>query len=563
MKLTPLSKAVLAIVAIAFFLCAGIGVLSATGGMAMLGGGSGTDAVGSSSSGGGGGGGGGLLGGNKPSGELGSKGNPLKVSIVSFHGYAPALVANGASLTTQPGSLFEQNNVHVQFLIQDNVPTLAEIYESDTAHCAWRTSDFWAQEQPNLRGAGLDGKAVMIVDNTQGADAIISTDPSVNRVEDLVGKQLALLEFTPSHGMVIDAVQNSSLSARKKKQILDNLVFINVDEGTAGVRAALESGAAQAAALWDPDLSLALTVAGAHVIYSTKTATNLIYDVMVCDTRVLDKPGNRDVFQGFVAGWMQGVDAAEKNPDAAVEALVKTEEFFALLEKDQGRPFIKKLFDNLVWTGLEDNIRILGMSGGTNQYERVYRRFDGIYRAAGALANPNAPVINPSESIEYVFIRTLMADNQAAQTAAKKPQFEFSESGRQEAVERAPTFEKPVIVSFKTGSAELNERSKRTINDEMVPLVENHGSAYFSVSGNTDSTGSRGTNVSLSKKRAATVVAYLVDEWEFDASRFEAVGNGPDKPLCDEKDPDSYEPGTSIEDCREVNRTVRVAVQSR
>src|SRR3569623_3547797 len=38
---------------------------------------------------------------------LGSAAHPLKVSIVSFHGYAPALVANGNSLTTQPGSLYD------------------------------------------------------------------------------------------------------------------------------------------------------------------------------------------------------------------------------------------------------------------------------------------------------------------------------------------------------------------------------------------------------------------------------------------------------------------------
>ena len=41
---------------------------------------------------------------------------------------------------------------------------------------------------------------------------------------------MALLEFTPSHGMVIDAIDNSSLSARKKQSIKQ--VFINVDEGT-------------------------------------------------------------------------------------------------------------------------------------------------------------------------------------------------------------------------------------------------------------------------------------------------------------------------------------------
>ena len=52
------------------------------------------------------------------------------------------------------------------------------------------------------------------------------------------------------------------------------------------------------------------------------------------------------------------------------------------------------------WTGLDDNVRILGLAGGTNHYERLYRRFDRIYRGTGALANPNSPVIPPSSSFD-------------------------------------------------------------------------------------------------------------------------------------------------------------------
>ena len=130
------------------------------------------------------------------------------------------------------------------------------MFESNTAQCIWRTSDFWAQEQPNLRNSGHDGRAVMIVDNTRGADAIIARDPSIRTVEDLAGKKVALLQFTPSHGMTIDAIDNSSLSARRKQSI--EYVFINAEDGLAGVRAALESGSVDAAVLWDPDLSLAL-----------------------------------------------------------------------------------------------------------------------------------------------------------------------------------------------------------------------------------------------------------------------------------------------------------------
>jgi hypothetical protein len=68
----------------------------------------------------------------------------------------------------------------------------------------------------------------------------------------------------------------------------------------------------------------------------------------------------------------------------------------------------------------------------------------------------------------------------------------------------------------------------------MVPFIENNGKAYFEVSGNTDSTGSREVNLRLSAARARAVVDYLVKQWEFPRERFKIVGNGPDRPLCNE-----------------------------
>jgi NitT/TauT family transport system substrate-binding protein len=494
------------------------------------------------------------------SGPLGGAQNPLKVSIVSFHGYAPALVANGSSLKTQPGSIYDREGVNVEFVIQDDIPTLTTIFESGTAQCAWRTSDFWAQEQPNLRNSGHDGRAVMIVDNTQGGDAIISRDASIRRVEDLAGKKVALLQFTPSDGMTIDALENASMTARQKDSV--KFVYIQAEEGTGGVRAAFEAGSVDAAVLWDPDLSLALKkVPGSKVVYSTKAATNLIYDVMVCDQRVLADANNQKTIQAFVSGWMKGVEVARADHDQAVKALVDTEEFFSLLAKDQGVPFIKGLFENVVWTGIEDNARILGLAGGTNHYDRVYRRFDAIYRNAGALANPKSPVINPQESFDYRFIRALYDNNAAAQQAAAKPEFKFTEQGREQAATRAAVVTKPVMVGFATGSAALNKRSDQTIDQQMVPFIENNGGAYFEVSGNTDATGAQATNQRLSELRAQAVVDYLAAQWDIPRERFRAVGNGSSKPICNESNPAAE--NLSLEECRALNRTTRVAVLQR
>ena len=491
----------------------------------------------------------------KGDGPLGSAGNPLKVSIVSFHGYAPALVANGQSLKTRAGSIFDKEGLNVEFVIQDDIPTIATIFEAGTAQCVWRTSDFWAQEQPNLRNSGHDAKAVMIVDNTRGADAIIARDPSIRKVEDLAGKKVALLQFTPSHGMTIDAVDNSSLSARRKQSI--EYVFIAAEDGLGGVRAALESGSVDAAVLWDPDLSLALRATKGHVVYSTKTASNLIFDVIVCDQRVLDDTQGAAAVQKLVAGWMKGVDVAKADPNGAVDALVATEEFFTLLAKDEGKPFVKGLFDNLLWTGVADNARILGMSGGTNHYARVYQRFDQIYRAAGALANPKSPTIPPQDSFDTRFIRSLYDASTTAQVEAQKTEI-FTEQAREEAVQAPAEVTKPVVVNFASGQAALTKRAEKIIDTDMVPFIENNGSAYFEISGNTDSTGNAAINNRLSQARAEAVVDYLVRQWEFPRERFKIVGNGSGKPLCNESAPEAE--GLTIDACRESNRSTRIAV---
>lgn len=493
-------------------------------------------------------------------GRLGSAGNPLRVSLVSFHGYAPALVANGNSLKTQPGSIYAKLGLNVEFVINDDIPTLTTLFESKTAQCAWRTSDFWAQEQPNLRNSGHDAKAVVIVDNTQGGDAVISRDASIQKIEDLSGQNVALLQYTPSHGMLIDAIDNSSMTAKAKKQV--KTIFIKPEEGTAGVRAAFVAGSVPVAVLWDPDLSLALRdVKGAKVIYSTKTATNLIYDVIVCDQRELAKPENEEMFQKFHDGWLDGVTAARANPDQAVDALVATKEFFKLLADKEGKPFVKGLFANLVWTDLADNARILGLVGGINHYERVYARFDEIYRGAGSLANPKSPVITPQESYDYRFVKAALARNTQAQAAAAKPAPAFTEQGQKAAMTAPAAVTKPVSVSFASGSAELSKRAQQVIDKEMVPFIENNGNAYFELSGHTDSVGSVAANQSLSQARAKAVASYLEKQWEIPAARLRVTGQGSGKPICDEANPAGAE--MTIDECRALNRSTRLAVFGR
>jgi outer membrane protein OmpA-like peptidoglycan-associated protein len=167
-------------------------------------------------------------------------------------------------------------------------------------------------------------------------------------------------------------------------------------------------------------------------------------------------------------------------------------------------------------------------------------------------------VIAPQDSFDYRFIKALLAGNKAAAEAAAKPQETFTQSALSEATQKQAMVTKPVTVGFASGSAELTKRAQKTVDSEMVPFIENNGKAYFEVSGNSDSTGARETNLRLSAARARAVVDYLVTQWEFPRERFKIVGNGPDRPLCVEAN--AAAEGLGIEDCRALNRTTRVAV---
>ena len=91
---------------------------------------------------------------------------------------------------------------------------------------------------------------------------------------------------------------------------------------------------------------------------------------------------------------------------------------------------------------------------------------------------------------------------------------------------------KKVIIEYPVNGYILDDNAKATIDKEFLQIVKQFNNVYVRVEGNTDNTGNRDYNVALSKKRAQSVVDYLVRQG-MDANRFIVVGNGPDKAIKD------------------------------
>jgi len=86
-------------------------------------------------------------------------------------------------------------------------------------------------------------------------------------------------------------------------------------------------------------------------------------------------------------------------------------------------------------------------------------------------------------------------------------------------------------VYFKKGSAKLQKRSWALLDNVAAVLIAHPEIKKIRVEGHSDRTGSLKFNMILSKKRANTVVRYLVGRGQVSKSRLVAQGFGPKRPL--------------------------------
>ncbi|MBI5609405.1 MAG: OmpA family protein, partial [Deltaproteobacteria bacterium] len=88
-------------------------------------------------------------------------------------------------------------------------------------------------------------------------------------------------------------------------------------------------------------------------------------------------------------------------------------------------------------------------------------------------------------------------------------------------------------IEFETGSAKIAPKSFKVLDGAIKVLTE-YKDTRVQISGHTDNVGDPEANKKLSLDRAESVKAYFIEKG-IAASRIEAVGHGPDKPVADNK----------------------------
>ena len=88
----------------------------------------------------------------------------------------------------------------------------------------------------------------------------------------------------------------------------------------------------------------------------------------------------------------------------------------------------------------------------------------------------------------------------------------------------------PVDLHFEINSARLAPTAKGFLSKLANVIKANTNTAGYSLIGHTDASGRREYNMTLSERRARSVLWYLVRECGLDAGRFQVDGKGPDEP---------------------------------
>jgi NitT/TauT family transport system substrate-binding protein len=433
---------------------------------------------------------------------------PIKVAIVTWGGYAGGIVANDGFAPNKDCLFFRDFGVQVELLVIDDFEKSRDAFrvggDKGGVDIMWSTVDAYALEYGQLQR--LNPKAFLQYDWSRGGDAIAVTS-EIKSVADLRGKKIAVAEATPSHYFALFVLTQGGLSNRDVEWVFT----------ASAVEAAnvFKAGRADAGVSWSPDVYIAARErAGAHILASTREATNLIADIFVARGDFIEQ--HPEDLRRFVAGWLKGVDLANKSPDKTATLLAKSFPGIGLEDA-------KGMLQDVKLPDFPETRAFFDSKAALANYHTIYQTAQGIWRKIGRVKD----VYQPYQTADTRFLEGV-AEFFPVSGAKPAKEFEFSAPPRGAA---APILTKTVSIYFPTGSSALDENAKAVLDMQVVELAATFGSAYMRIAGNTDNVGGREANLRLSRARADAVASHLVSKG-FERNKFEVVGHGPDKPVA-------------------------------
>ncbi len=439
----------------------------------------------------------------------------LRVNI--WVGCVGGLVANGG-LDTAPGSIYANKGLNVSFKIIDDWTEGATALATNNVDVMLTTADVWAKDFGQFQDKGVGAHTFFMVDWSRGADGVIGRQ-GINSIEDLSGKTVAFAPYTPSHFLLWNGLKGSGLSTEQRNEIFAKAVHTKDGIEPATLFAQQKVDAAVA---WDPDMSDAVTKrAGSKKIYDTRIANRLIADILVSSDRFA--ASNPQTLVKLAEGWLEGVDFIKAQPTRAYTLIGTIKDFNIPAD------LAKTMLEGVKLADYADNKSFFGAAGADSDYANVFKMAQEMYRELRMIKR----VSNAEASVDRRYVNALQGK---FPVASSEPPIEYKEPPRG----ATPIATQRRSIYFEPNSSKMGLDS-RAVVDEIASFMRAYENTVVDIEGNTDSTGGRGYNMQLSKDRAEAVKRYLNEKYGFPVVRMRTAGNGPDKPVADNGNPEGRE----------------------
>lgn len=161
--------------------------------------------------------------------------------------------------------------------------------------------------------SGADIKVIMVQDFSAGADGLIASS-DIKSVKDLKGKNIAIEFGGSDHLFLLKCLENAGLSE-------SDVNLVNMSTGDASN--AFIAGQVDAAAIWEPSLSMAQKATGGNILATSGDSEyeGLIPAVLAVNGKSLES--KRDEMKRVMKAWYSARDAYENNFDEFAEAVSK------------------------------------------------------------------------------------------------------------------------------------------------------------------------------------------------------------------------------------------------
>jgi NitT/TauT family transport system substrate-binding protein len=184
---------------------------------------------------------------------------------------------------------------------------------------------------------GIKLKAVLVNDNSNGGDAIVSK-PEIKSIKELKGKTVATELGTVDHLLLLTALDQAGLSET-------DINYVNMTVNDAAP--AFITKKVDASVLWEPFQTKAVTEGKGKVLFSSKDTPGLIPDLLVFKASVV-KNRSKDI-QKIIDAWFDALADFEKDPSPGIKIMAKYAE--------QSEAEYKLGLDSIKLFSVADNVR--------------------------------------------------------------------------------------------------------------------------------------------------------------------------------------------------------------